>query len=59
MIELLGGVRGCDILFMGWTSDDKFQLDNPVIHEIEYMPKNSEASFSGTFAFCHPDIDAF
>ena len=59
MIELVGGVRGCDMMFLGWTSDDKYPLEEAVVHDIEFMPKKSEASFSGTFAFSHPDIAPF
>lgn len=46
-------------MFLGWTSVDKFPMEEPYVHEIEYMPKKSEASFSGSFAFAHPDIPAF
>ena len=59
VIEVVGGVSGSDLMFIGQTIDDKHKLDNPFIQEIEFQPAKSEGSFSGTFAFCHPDIAPF
>ncbi len=54
-----GDLRGGDVLFIGWTRDDKHPLSDPYTHTIDFMPKKSEASFSGTFAFAHPDVQPF
>lgn len=59
VIELTGGVKEEDIMFLGWTSDDKFPLDKPLIHEIEFIPRKSEGSFSGTFSFCGRNTPPF
>ena len=59
VIEVVGGVRATDMMFVWWTNEDQYSLQEPFIHDIEFLPLKSEASFSGTFSFCNSDIAPF